>query len=62
MKYRGKEYIYMKTDGSEEDLPIAVSDSVKGLAEILGTTPNAISSMMSRGIGNYRKVEILKDD
>ena len=57
-----KKYIYMKTDGSEEDLPVAVADTVKELAEMVGRKPNSISSMLSKGVGKYKRVELLQDD
>ena len=39
-----KKYIYIKTDGSKEDLPVAVADTVKELAEMVDRKPNSISS------------------
>ena len=57
-----KKYIYIKTDGSKEDLPVAVADTVKELAEMVDRKPNSISSMICMGYGKYKRVELLKDD
>ena len=52
--------VYMRVDGPEE-LPVAVADTVKELAEICGASASAIYSMLCRGSGNYRAVEIEED-
>lgn len=55
--------IYMKVTNDKYELPLAIADSVKELAGIVGKKPNRISSSMShakaRGYKSpYRRVEI----
>lgn len=52
--------VYMRIEGPEE-LPVAVADTVTELAEIIGKPRSSIYSMISRGTGNYRVVEIEED-
>lgn len=53
--------IYMKTTKDEYELPVAVSDTLRGLAAILGVTPGCISSSISHKRKGYYKVEIEDD-
>lgn len=55
--------LYMKVTNDKYQLPVAVTDTVKELAEILGTTQNVINSSLSRqkagkGTGTYYRVEV----
>ena len=56
--------IWMKVTNDELELPIAVADNTKELAELCGTTPNAIWSSVSHAkVGEiskspYRKVDV----
>lgn len=40
--------LYMAVTADDKELPIAVTDTAKELAEILGTTPGCIYSYISR--------------
>lgn len=52
--------VYMRVEGPEE-LPVAIADTVTELAEICGKPRSSIYSMICRGTGNYRAVEIEED-
>lgn len=58
-------YVYMYVTTDKYELPIAIADSPKELAAILGTTNNAVSSAISHkkgknpnSLGMYVKVWI----
>lgn len=51
--------LYMKVTNDEYELPVAVADSSKELAEMVGTTRNAILSAISHGkTDKYKRVYI----
>lgn len=50
--------LYMKTTTDEYELPIAVEDSPTALAKKLGIDRNSISSMCSKGVCGYYKIEV----
>lgn len=55
--------LYMRVTNDKYQLPIAVTDTVAELAKIFGTTPNAVSSAISkqragRQAGTYYRVEV----
>ncbi len=52
--------VYMRVEGPEE-LPIAIADTVTELAKLCGKPRSSIYSMICRGTGNYRAVEIEED-
>lgn len=60
--------IWMKVTNDEFELPVAIADSAPLLAEMLGTTTNAIRSSVSHLKSGrnkrslYRKVEIEEDE
>ena len=63
---RGR-YLYVKTTADRYELPVAVADSVKELAEMLGVNANMISAAIchARKAGwksIYKKVKLLEDD
>lgn len=52
-----KKYIYIRTDCTKYDLPIAIADSAKELAKMLGTTSKCVSSSISHRRKGWYKVE-----
>lgn len=59
--------VWMQVTKDKYELPVAIADSCKELAEIVGKTSNTVSSSIthSKERGNwtpYRKVEITEDD
>ena len=50
--------LYMKTDLDEYELPVAVATSTIELAKILKTTPNVVSSSISKGRRGWYKLEV----
>ena len=59
------ERIYMKITKDKYELPIAVASSAKELAEICGTTRNAIMSSISKakvGIIRPRYIRVIIED
>lgn len=50
--------LYMKVTKDEYELPIAVAESKKELAEMLGVRLNVVISSFCKGYGTYKKVEI----
>lgn len=48
--------LYMKCTTDKYELPIAVADSPRELAKILGTTPNTVSSSINHGRRGWYKV------
>ena len=49
--------LYMKTTTDEFELPIAVGDSARELAEMLKTTPNVVYSSISKHHKGWYKVQ-----
>ena len=49
--------LYIRTTTDEYELPIAVGESPKELAEILGTTPGCVSSSISHKRPGWYRVE-----
>lgn len=50
--------LYMKCTTDRLELPIAVADTAKELARMLGVSHNSVYSEISRGYGGYHKVVI----
>lgn len=50
--------LYMKTTTDEYELPIAVEDSPTALAKKLGIDRNSISSMCSKKVSGYYKIDV----
>ncbi len=50
--------LYMKVTKDIYELPIAVAESPKELAMMLGVSPNAVSSSLSKKYPTWKKVEI----
>lgn len=48
--------VYMKVTGDKYELPIAIADSPKELAEMVGVKANSISSQITRAEKGYLKV------
>lgn len=61
-----KEKIYMAVTRDELSLPLAVADSRKELAKMLGVAPNTISKEIRRGEkgmrSGYIKIEVGDND
>ena len=49
--------LYMKTTTDEFELPIAVGNSARELAEMLKTTPNVVYSSISKHHKGWYKVQ-----
>lgn len=59
--------LYLKVTSDEYELPLAVGDTVRDLARIIGVNPNSIYSHMSHTKKNgyfcsYKKVEVEDED
>lgn len=50
--------IYMKCTTDRLELPIAVADTARELARMMGVSYNSVYSEISRGYGGYHKVVI----
>lgn len=50
--------LYMKCTTDHLELPIAVADTAKELARMMGVSHNSVYSDISRGYGGYHKVVI----
>lgn len=53
-----KKYLYMQVTRDKYELPIHVAESVTELARMVHKTPNTISSMISKKIRGWIKVEV----
>lgn len=53
---KGKD-LYVAYTNDEYELPIAVADTAKELAQMVGVTSDSLYCMMSRHQGNYYKVK-----
>lgn len=53
--------IYMKTTTDKYEFPVAVADSVKELAHMLGNTPASVASCISRNSCGYHRIEVPED-
>ena len=56
-------YLWMKVTSDEYELPVAVADTAKELAKIVGTTENTINSRISHAKADgcrcqYKRVEV----
>lgn len=49
--------LYMKTTRDKYEFPIAVADSPKELAQLLGTSAEAVSSSLSHNIRGWHRIE-----
>lgn len=54
--------LYMKVTNDEYELPVAVADTGRELADMVGTTRGVIFSAISKGYKTYQKVEVEDDD
>ena len=54
-------YVYMKTTTDKYSLPIAIADSPKELAQILGLKVGSVKTMVSKRMCGYLKVWIGED-
>jgi len=54
--------VYMKTTKDKYELPIAVADSAKELAYLLGMSVGSIYSSISKKIPGYIRVDIGDDE
>lgn len=54
--------LYLKTTLDEYELPIAVAESPKELAALLGTTPGCVMSSLSHKRAGWYKIEVEEDD
>ena len=50
--------LYMKVTKDKYELPIAVAESPRELAEMLGATRKTVSSCISKKLPTWKKVEI----
>lgn len=50
--------IYMKCTTDRLELPLAVADTARELARMMGVSYNSVYSEISRGYGGYHKVVI----
>lgn len=50
--------LYVKTTGDKLDLPVAVADSPRELAEMLGTTPKTVLSAISHKYKGWYRVDV----
>lgn len=50
--------LYMKTTYDEYELPIAVADTPKELAKMIGTSTGVVSSSISHGRSTFHKIVI----
>lgn len=50
--------LYMKTTYDEYELPIAVADTPRELAEMIGTSAGVVSSSISHGRSTFHKIVI----
>lgn len=50
--------LYMLVTKDKFELPIAVAESTRELAMMLGVSPNIVSSSYSKKYSNWKKVEI----
>lgn len=57
-----KKKLYIKTTHDKYELPIAVAESTRELAEMLGTTRNCVSSCFSHNLKGWHIVEIEEDE
>ena len=54
-------HVYLKTTLDEYELPVAVADTARELAEMVGTSQSVIYSSISHKYRGYYKVEIEDD-
>ena len=54
--------LYLRTTTDELELPVAVADSAKELAEMTGTTAACVLSSISHGHKGWERVEVEDDD
>lgn len=54
--------LYLKVTSDEYELPIAVADNRKVLAKMVGTTPEYVSSQISKKSKGWCVVNIVDDD
>lgn len=55
-------HVYMKVTTDDLELPIAIADTAKELAEIIGVHENTVYAGVSRGRKSYVRVEVEDDD
>lgn len=54
-------HVYLKTTLDEYELPVAVADTARELAEMVGTSQSVIYSSISHKYRGYYKVELEED-
>ena len=54
-------HVYLKTTLDEYELPVAVADTARELAEMVGTSQSVIYSSISHKHRGYYKVELEED-
>ncbi len=54
--------VYVRYDKLPPHLPIAIADTREALAKLIGVSPAAIASYISRNIGTYARIEIDDED
>ena len=54
--------LYIKTTMDDLELPVAVADSAKELAELTGTTAACVYSSLSHKHKGWERVEVEDDD
>lgn len=59
---RRQRYLYLKTSRDDLELPVAVAEFPAELGDMLGISPNVVSSSISKGIKCYHKIEIDEED
>ena len=55
-------YVYMRTTTDELELPVAIADTARELAEMIGTSVNCVFSSLSHNHKGWAKVEIEEDE
>ena len=54
--------LYTKTTNDKYELPLAVADSKKELAEMLGQSLGGVKSAFSHGLKMYHEIEVEEDE
>lgn len=54
--------LYTKTTNDKYELPLAVADSKRELAEMLGQSIGGVKSAYSHGLSMYHEIEVEEDE
>lgn len=54
--------LWVKTTLDKYELPVAVADSAKELAEMVGSTQNSVLSSVSKGRRGWYKIDVEEDE